>query len=353
MSGSEKPANSPPDAEDGAAVLQKRRTNFIFGRPVATPEPDGPVAPQAGAELRSARERLDWRIEDAASELRIGLGYLRALEAGDVAALPATAYAIGYVRTYAAALGLSPDEMVRRFRLEASEVSERTELEFPVPMPERGLPAGAMALLGIVLAIGVYVGWYRLSGEGRLPAETVTAIPSRLAPLAEQAIPPAAAVIVQNPALPAGSVGAQRADSQAPVMPMSVSPSSAAAAPVNPQAAPASIAGPAPQPALDQPRLMLRATSEAWMQVKERNGAVLLNRVMKAGETWPVPAKANLLLATGNAAGTEVVFDGVAIPNLGGTGSVRRDLILDPDQIKDGKLQQLIATPVAAARQAQ
>ena len=43
-------------------------------------------------------------------------------------------------------------------------------------------------MLGLVLAIGAYAGWYRLSGEGRLPAETVTAIPERLAPLAEQAL---------------------------------------------------------------------------------------------------------------------------------------------------------------------
>ena len=79
--------------------------------------------------------------------------------------------------------------MVRRFKTEAAEVGRRAELIFPVPMPERGLPPGAVVLLGLVLAIGAYAGWYRLSGEGRLPAETVTAIPERLAPLAEQALP--------------------------------------------------------------------------------------------------------------------------------------------------------------------
>ena len=33
-----------------------------------------------------------------------------------------------------------------------------------------------------------------------------------------------------------------------------------------------------------------------------------------------------------------MLVDGVATPSLGGTGAVRRDLPLDPDLIKDGKL---------------
>ena len=74
--------------------------------------------------------------------------------------------------------------MVRRFKAEAAEVARKTELSFPIPMPERGLPAGAVMLVGMVLCVVAYAGWYRLSGEGRLPAETVTPIPERLAPLA-------------------------------------------------------------------------------------------------------------------------------------------------------------------------
>jgi cytoskeleton protein RodZ len=58
-----------------------------------------------------------------------------------------------------------------------------------MPMPERGLPAGALILLGLILVGGAYIGWYRLSGEGRLPAETIVPVPTRLAKLAEQAIP--------------------------------------------------------------------------------------------------------------------------------------------------------------------
>ena len=90
------------------------------------------------------------------------------------------------------------------------------------------------------------------------------------------------------------------------------------------------------------------------MQVRDRAGTILLNKVLKPGETWVVPAKPNLLLTTGNAAGTEVVLDGIVVANMAGTGAVRRDLMLDPDQIKDGKMIQAVLTPpVAATRAAQ
>jgi cytoskeleton protein RodZ len=64
---------------------------------------------------------------------------------------------------------------------------------------------------------------------------------------------------------------------------------------------------------------------------------VLLSRILHAGETWPVPAdRAQLVLTTGNAGGTELVVDGAATPPLGNPGVVRRDLPLDPDLIRAG-----------------
>jgi cytoskeleton protein RodZ len=82
---------------------------------------------------------------------------------------------------------------------------------------------------------------------------------------------------------------------------------------------------------------VLRAKSDAWIQVRDRQGQVLLNRVLRPGETWPVPPKLALLLTTGNAGGTELLVDGAATPSLGADGAVRRDLALDADALRDGK----------------
>jgi cytoskeleton protein RodZ len=63
-----------------------------------------------------------------------------------------------------------------------------------------------------------------------------------------------------------------------------------------------------------------------------------------------VPLRADLLLTTGNAGGTEIIVDGATTPSLGGSGAVRRDLLLDPDQIKNGRLAGSAVPPLASAR---
>ncbi len=290
-------------------------------------------APLAGADLRTARERLGIDLPYAAETLRIRLPYLEALEEGRLSALPASAYALGFLRTYATALGLDAEEMVRRFRNEAAEVGQKTELAFPTPVPERGLPAGAFMLLAVVLLAGVYAGWYRLSGEGRLPAETIAPIPERLAPLAEQAIPPLP--VIRTAERPVPVTPDQVAMMEPPLPAPPISPSSAAAAPVNPMpAGPPTVTEPQP----DQSRVLIRATADSWIQVREKGGAILLNRVLKPGEVWAVPNRPGLVFTTGNAGGTELMLDGVALPSFGAMGAVRRDLSLDPDMLKDGKL---------------
>jgi cytoskeleton protein RodZ len=91
-------------------------------------------------------------------------------------------------------------------------------------------------------------------------------------------------------------------------------------------------------PTVPQPRIVLSATADAWMQVRDKSGQVLLNRVLHPGEFWAVPAHSSLVLTTGNAGGTDVLVDGTTLPSLGASGAVRRDILLDPDLLKSGKV---------------
>ena len=328
-------------------MLQERRSELaesrsriysgIESKGVASAAPRA-SAPRAGADLCAARERIGWSLPNMAAALRIPLRHLEALEAGRISDLPGNAYTLGFVRSYASALGLDPNEIARRFKAEAAAVNGNTRLAFPVPAPERGAPAGAVALVGVLLAVGAYAGWYRLSGEGRLPAETSIQVPMRLAPLAEQAMPPRAPQLAQM-APPAATTLAVVPPAEPPSAP-SISPSSAAAAVTPPPET--------PPPAPDQSRILLRANADAWVQVRDRAGAVLLSRILHAGETWAVPVRPNLLLTTGNAGGTDLLVDGATTPSLGSSGVVRRDLALDADLIKDGRLAAANLPPFGA-----
>lgn len=323
-------------------------------------------APRAGTDLRAARERLGWSLADVAAMLRIRPSYLEALEAGRLSQLPGNVYALGFLRGYASALGLDPDEMARRFKGEATEMAKSTELVFPVPVPERGLPAGALILLGLILVGGAYAGWYRLSGEGKLPAETVALVPTRLAPLAQQAVPgpdgripvavspPAAPprtedgdqfeprqAAAENPLfLPEPPMPPEEPAPAAQPPPMQAgTPTTAIAMPVMPPPArrPEPAVPPAPaEPAADGTRIVLRFTGDTWVSVREKGGATLLNKTMKAGETFPVPARPNLVLTTGNAGRTEILVDGALAPAIGNAGSVRSNVPLDAEQLKSG-----------------
>ncbi len=305
------------------------------------PEPAAAAAEAArlGEELRDARMALGLSIEDVAAALRIRRVYLVALEEGRARDLPAPAYAVGFVRSYAKALGLDDDEMVRRFRDGTSTVVPRkTDLVFPEPVPERGVPAGALVLAGAVVVIGAYVAWWNWSGSGDRVVDAVPPPPPRIQELAaarEPAPEPAAAA----PAAPATSTAAAAAVTQAArpgVTPAPTAPS-APAPPPAPVATPA-VAAPAPPRPADENRVVLRARSgDVWIQIRERvNGPILFDRVLKAGESYSVPNRETaLVLNTGNANGLEVVVDGRPMPGgLGSGPSSRRGQSLDPERLK-------------------
>ncbi|HYZ31398.1 MAG TPA: DUF4115 domain-containing protein, partial [Crenalkalicoccus sp.] len=86
-----------------------------------------------------------------------------------------------------------------------------------------------------------------------------------------------------------------------------------------------------------EPHILLRARAESWIQVRDRaGGPVLVNRVLRPGETWTVPPRDGLLLTTGNAGGLEILVDGQPAPGLGPGSAVRRDVPLEAERLLAG-----------------
>src|SRR5512143_489231 len=72
---------------------------------------------------------------------------VEALESGESARIPPRAYVVGYLRAYAAAVGLDPDEVVLRFE----------EAAGPAGAPAAGRRAGAPLGIAVVVALAAAV----------------------------------------------------------------------------------------------------------------------------------------------------------------------------------------------------
>lgn len=83
-------------------------------------------------------------------------------------------------------------------------------------------------------------------------------------------------------------------------------------------------------------RVVLRARSETWIEVKSADGAPYLSRVLKPGDVYMAPDIPNLKMTTGNAGGLEIRVDGNEIASLGGNGTILRDIPLVADSLLEG-----------------
>jgi len=117
--------------------------------------------------------------------------------------------------------------------------------------------------------------------------------------------------------------------------PVAPAPPAPAATPLTPQSEPPAAAATALAQPLSPPQavqqVVLRATADSWVEVRQKDGRVLLRRIMKAGETWPVPADPDLLLNSGNAGALVLEVNGEPIRLPGLKPGVVHDVPLDRD----------------------
>ena len=154
-----------------------------------------------GARLRAAREALKLDLPHIAAETRIPVRHLQAIEDDQFEALPSRAYAIGFSRTFAKAVGLDPADITDAVRAELADGSMRRTV--PVPGMEPGDPARlpsaglawAAAAAVLVLAIGAFAFYRSQFGAGTEPPSLLPPEPTAAAtaPIGAPAQLPAAA----------------------------------------------------------------------------------------------------------------------------------------------------------------
>ena len=88
------------------------------------------------------------------------------------------------------------------------------------------------------------------------------------------------------------------------------------------------VLGRRPVAAAGPPQIVIRATADSWVQLRDAARSVLLARVLRRRKLR-VPDGKGLSMRTGNAGGLEIAVDGNLAPPLGPMGAVRRNVVLD------------------------
>ncbi len=142
-------------------------------------EDNHPSLAELGAILRAKREHLGFTLEAVAADLKIRNFYLNALEEGQLSRLPGSTYVAGFLRVYSDYLGFDSEEIVGRFKLAGVAINDKTDLQLPSPVEDGLLPSVTVFLVGALILVGAYGGWYLISVDRNKVVQLVVEPPNQ------------------------------------------------------------------------------------------------------------------------------------------------------------------------------
>jgi len=185
--------------------------------------------------------------------------------------------------------------------------------------------------------------------EAQAPATTALSQASNTPatqPAAQQT-PPPATIVTPTPSATPNAVVLGQGSQPAPAAPTPPgAPSQDTTASATP---PAAAKAPAVSPTTDQTasaqampavapaaKVVIRANRDSWIEIRDKDDNVVLQKVLRQGESFNVPDQKGLLMTTGNAGGIVIELEGKPLQSLGSLGVVKRGIKLDPTALTDG-----------------
>jgi len=292
----------------GIPGLDLERTPANDGAPAADLPPTIHSGRDIGEALQALRAYQGRSLEEVAESTRVRRSYLAAIEEMRLELLPSRPFTVGYIRAYAEALGVDPDEAAYRFKSDEPVLDE--PLKAPVGVhDDRDPRLSALIAGGLVILIAIIL-WnvaQRAMVESAPPPPTasekataealramkpgVVSLGAPLPPPVESTTPPA----YETPGLAAagadglgnlaapGKVGAISADAPPPDTSR-----------LSPVFAPK---GKVYGAAVGQPSFgSLLALKPAALIVRGADGSVYFARQLDQGEAYNVPAMGGLVV---------------------------------------------------------
>jgi cytoskeleton protein RodZ len=325
--------------------------------PDLPPETPPTSAAGVGARLTRLREARRWSIEDVSTRLKVPPTKLRAIEAGDLSALPDMTFTLGVIRAYAKLLGVDSVPLTAALRQSNGPIEQ--DLSMPASRGG-GLPRGGKmstmswsgppkrrpwlwAIGAVVLAVVVLL-LYRSGTEpaawlAKLKQNAETSNPASAAANASAAEAaagseasgdaPATGADGQTPAEGAsdaaalsaasnnvGAVSASTTTAQTLAAVSAAGPNGVAAAaasavkPATPAAsgpANATAASAPPVPAAGQSSVHISVAQDSWVSVRQADGKEVMSGLLHAGDARDAVGTPPLQFVIGNRAGLEAL----------------------------------------------
>jgi len=220
-----------------------------------------------GLRLAQRRAALGMSFDDVAKTTHLKPEYLRSIEALNIEALPSIGYVLGYIRTYAKALGMDGENAVADYKLDVQVPENLGMRDAPhfVPKFKLQLPRGfvpALMTLGFAVILGV---WYGVQTETQAAEQNV---------------------VEYNQ--PEASLEAK--------------------------------------PLTDVDLITLRATAPSWVQVMDVDGTTRISRIFVTGETWQGPKANQYRISVRDAGAIEMFYGHTPRGVLGARGEAIRNL---------------------------
>ena len=203
--------------------------------------------------------------------------------------LPGEVYALGFIRTYAAHLGLNAPDMVSRFKanrqpvvLDEGAAASEGESEPISTALKIGLPVAGVIVFFIM---------WLLADSSDEPTETAT--------------PPV--------------IARQTADPPTPPTPTEIETAPQTTTP--PTAAPI-VRAPVPQTEGVAQKIEIRAVRRTWMRLENAEGRILFSSIINPGKGVELKEDGQYTLATRDAGALEFSVDGVGVGTIGRRGQI-------------------------------
>ena len=256
--------------------------------------------------------------EQAGALLKVRVKIIKDFEDGKQIDLPGLAYKVGFVRSYARLLDLDGDFLVSEFKESLELNSYKEEYKFLTPELSKNnfIPIGAV--VSVFIAILSYTGWYYSDRSNKIEQvsdQKIVEMSSQMNEVDNNSY----VIIEENISnnLPVSNTNDEEKNPQLVNLKSKLNDNKveSLASKNTELSATANERDPSTE-------MVLKASSNSWVEIEDMEGNVLMTRLMRPGETYVVPNISGLTLNTGNAGALSLSQGDFIVPKLGEVGEI-------------------------------